>query len=197
MKSDIITALQDGQQALNLLLSDDKTIGNIVSAAQLLIDTSKSGNIIYSCGNGGSMSDAMHFVEECVGNFRKRRSPIGAAVLANDAPYLTCVGNDFGFEEIFGRSLTALGKEGDCILAISTSGNSKNIIHALEVAKAKKIKSIALVGRRNSLVGDIADLEICTPAGVYSDRVQELHIKVIHILIELIERELFPSNYSL
>jgi D-sedoheptulose 7-phosphate isomerase len=141
------------------------------------------------------MCDAMHFAEELSGRYRKNRRPLAASAIS-DPGYLTCTANDFGYEEVFARYLLAHGRAGDCLLAISTSGASPNVIAAAKAARDLGITCIGLTGRRESALGREVDLEICTPAGQFADRVQELHIKVIHILIELVERRLFPENYA-
>ena len=141
------------------------------------------------------MCDAMHFAEELSGRYRLDRKALPASAIS-DPGHISCVGNDYGYGNIFSRYLEAHAKSGDMLLAISTSGNSKNVVVAAEHARKNNIKVICLTGRKDSPLGKIADIEICTPAGKYADRVQELHIKVIHILIELIERGMFPDNYE-
>ena len=141
------------------------------------------------------MCDAMHFAEELSGRYRLNRKAL-AAVAISDASHLSCVANDYGYEQVFSRYVEAHGRAGDCLVGISTSGTSRNVLAAAEAAKAAGVKVIALTGRPGSPLGALADIEICTPAGKFADRVQELHIKVVHILIELIERELFPENYA-
>jgi D-sedoheptulose 7-phosphate isomerase len=135
----------------------------------------------------------MHFAEEWTGRYRKDRVPMAALALG-DASHVTCVGNDFGFEHIFSRQLLALGKPGDLLLLFSTSGNSKNQIRAVEAAKSKKIKTIALLGRDGGALRDMVDLSIIVPAQT-SDRIQEVHIKLVHLVIETVERQLFPDLY--
>ena len=141
------------------------------------------------------MCDAMHFAEELSGRFRKDRPGLAAAAIS-DPGHISCVANDFGYDEIFSRYLESHARMGDALLAISTSGKSPNICRAAKTAKERSVEVIALTGKRGSLLGELADIEICTPGGGFADRSQELHIKVIHILIELIERRMFPKNYS-
>jgi D-sedoheptulose 7-phosphate isomerase len=141
------------------------------------------------------MCDAMHFAEELTGRFRDNR-PGYAALAIGDASHLTCVGNDYGYEQVFARFIQAHGRAGDVLLAISTSGTSKNVVAAATVAKTLGMRIIALTGRAATPLADLADIAIVTPGGKYADRVQELHIKVIHILIELVERRLAPDNYK-
>jgi D-sedoheptulose 7-phosphate isomerase len=160
----------------------------------MLVDTMKSGHNLFTCGNGGSHCDAMHFAEELTGRYRKDRHALGALALG-DASHVTCVSNDYGFEHIFARQVEGLGRPGDMLVGLSTSGNSANVIRAFEMAKKKNIKTVALLGRDGGKLKDLADLAIIVP-GHSSDRIQELHIKLIHIVIEVLERELFPENYK-
>lgn len=196
MVQNIINSLLAAKDGLDLLLKNQDTIFNINQAAQIIINTFENTGTIFSCGNGGSMSDAIHFAEELTGRYRKNRKALPAIAIC-DPGHLTCVGNDYGFEFIFSRYLEAHGRLGDCLIAISTSGSSKNILEVTKYAKANGIKVIGLTGKANSLLAQQADLSICTPAGEFADRVQELHIKVLHIIIELIERHFFPENYIL
>ena len=148
-----------------------------------------------SCGNGGSMCDAMHFAEEWTGRFRKDRSAL-AAVAFSDPSHLTCIANDFGYDEVFAREVEAYGKEGDLLLAISTSGNSPNVLRAVEVARSKGVTTVGLLGKDGGKMRDLVDIPIIVPQATTSDRIQELHIKVIHITIEAVERRFFPENYA-
>lgn len=141
------------------------------------------------------MCDAMHFAEELTGRYRLDR-PALAATAISDVGHLTCVGNDLGYEQIFSRYLEAHGHEGDCLVALSTSGTSKNIVVAAQAAQSLGIHVIVLSGRQSTSLASLATVYICTPTGTFADRVQELHIKVLHILIELIERHFFPENYG-
>jgi D-sedoheptulose 7-phosphate isomerase len=150
---------------------------------------------IFSCGNGGSMCDAMHFAEELTGRYRNDRPAI-AAIAISDPSHIACVGNDYGYQFIFSRYLEAHGRAGDVLLAISTSGSSKNIMEAAQAAKQLNMKIIALTGKNECPLAGLSTIHIPTPAGHFADRVQELHIKVIHILIELIERKIAPQNYK-
>lgn len=195
MRAHIDTALADAADALAQLRDNDTALAAIERAAGILIVSLQTDNRIYSCGNGGSMCDAMHFAEELSGRWRKNRRALGAASIS-DPSHISCVANDFGYEAVFSRYVDAMGRPGDVLLAISTSGTSKNILRACEAAKARQMQIITLTGRLSSAVGAMADADICTPGGEYADRVQELHIKTIHILIELVERRLFPENHS-
>jgi len=186
--------LQQAQSALEQLIINEKSLKSIEAAARLLLDAFAGGGRAFSCGNGGSMCDAMHFAEELTGRFRNDRPGI-AAMAISDPGHLTCVANDFGYDQVFARFLEAHGRKGDVLLAISTSGRSASILNAARTARTLGIGVIALVGRDGTDLGPLADICIATPGGKFADRVQELHIKVIHILIELVERQLHPENY--
>ena len=196
MRENILSALDDAQSALAALIRNESALSSIQTAGALLIKTFEGGGRVYTCGNGGSTSDAMHFAEELAGRFRHNRKGLPAQAIS-DVGHLTCVANDFGYEQVFSRYLDAHGRAGDCLLAISTSGKSTNIVNAAVAAKEIGMTVIALTGQEMSQLGVLADVCIATPAGDFADRVQELHIKVIHILLELIERQFFPENYVL
>lgn len=187
-------ALQEAADSLARLQADAAMLDLIARAGELLADTFVAGGRAYACGNGGSMCDAMHFAEELTGRFRRDR-PGFAALAISDPGHLSCVGNDLGYERVFARFVEAHGRRGDVLLAISTSGTSRNVVAAAETAKQLGLKVIALTGSAGTPVAGLADVAIVTPGGQYADRVQELHIKVIHILIELVERRLTPENY--
>jgi D-sedoheptulose 7-phosphate isomerase len=195
VKTHIKNSLNQSQDMLTAFLSNAENITNIENGARLLIDTLRRRGSIYSCGNGGSMSDAMHFAEELSGRYRKNRGGLSATAIS-DPGHITCVANDFGYEHIFSRYLEANANAGDCLLAISTSGTSKNVIKAIEYAKQNDIHIISLTGPANTAAGRLADCDIPAGPSDFADRVQEIHIKVIHTLIELVEREFFPENYS-
>jgi D-sedoheptulose 7-phosphate isomerase len=169
--------------------STDENMAKIESAIQMIVVAVENGNKIMSCGNGGSMCDAMHFAEELSGRFRGDRKAIPALSIS-DPSHISCVANDYGYEFIFSRYIEALGNTGDILLGISTSGNSANVIKAVESAKAKGIKTIVLTGKTGGNLSEIADLEIRAPHSEFADRAQEIHIKVIHALIDGIERKL-------
>ena len=195
MQEHIRAALGEASTALADLQRNTSTLEAIEAAARSLASSFEAGGCAFSCGNGGSMADAIHFAEELTGRFRRDRRGFPAAAIS-DPGHLTCAANDFGFEAVFARYLESHGRRGDCLLAISTSGKSPNIVRAAETARALGMKVIALTGRERSPLAALADHDIVTPAGEFSDRVQELHIKVIHILIELVERQLAPENYA-
>ena len=159
----------------------------------LLVETYNNGGNAFISGNGGSHCDAMHFAEEWTGRFRKERKPMGALALG-DPSHTTCVANDYGFEHIFSRQLQGLGRKGDLYIGISTSGNSQNVINAIEMAKEVGMKTVGLLGKDGGKMKDLVDLPIIVPAQT-SDRIQEVHIKIIHTVIESVERTLFPENY--
>lgn len=186
-KTDIIRKnFIEAEHILQIFLSDDKNINKISAAGDTMIACLRKGAKIISCGNGGSMCDAMHFAEELTGRFRNDRKAI-AAVSISDPSHITCVANDYGFEFVFSRYIEALGGEGDVLLAISTSGNSKNVIHAISAARKKNMKVVALTGKDGGSIASICDIEIRAPHSEYADRAQEIHIKVIHSLIQYIE----------
>lgn len=194
-KANVLAALNDARDALDALISNEKTIEAVVAAAGLMADAVEGDGKVMSCGNGGSLCDAMHFAEEMTGRYRSNRRPY-AALAISDASHMACVGNDYGYEEVFSRYVEAHGRKGDVLLAITTSGTSRNIVKAAEVALRKGVKVVALTGRDETPITELADVSIVTPAGRWADRVQELHIKCIHILIELIERRLDKQNYE-
>ena len=195
MNQSIISALTEAQRALEALLANESELQKIDRAAQSMIECLTNNGTIFSCGNGGSMCDAMHFAEELTGRYRQNRKGY-AAVSISDPSHLSCVANDFGYEEVFSRYIQSHGAEGDCLVALTTSGNSKNVIKAVEYAQQEGITSIVLSGRVNPDLAAISDLYICTAGGQYADRVQELHIKLLHIFIEQIERHFHPELYS-
>jgi len=187
--------LVEARDALDRLINNTTQLGNIEASASLLIEALEHGRRVISCGNGGSMCDAMHLAEELSGRFRDDR-PAMAAVAISDPSYISCVANDYGYEQVFARFVQGNGSAGDILFAISTSGNSPSVVLAAQAARAKGMKVIGLTGRSQSQLELHADICVCTSAGQYADRVQELHIKVIHILIELVERALQPKNYE-
>jgi D-sedoheptulose 7-phosphate isomerase len=179
----------EAYQVLQNFLSDDDNIKNIVSAGDVMVKSLKKGKKIISCGNGGSMCDAMHFAEELTGRFKDNRDPI-AAISISDPSHISCVSNDYGYEFVFSRFVQALGNEGDVLLAISTSGNSKNVLNAIEAAHKKGMKVIGLTGKDGGKMAELVDVEIRAPHSKYADRAQEIHIKVIHSLMDYIENGL-------
>lgn len=179
--------LTEARTILDEFLQNETQLQNIESAAQLMAESLRNRFKLISCGNGGSMCDAMHFAEELSGRFRKNRKPL-AAVSISDASHLSCVANDYGYDYVFSRYIEAMGQAGDVLLAISTSGNSPNVLLAAEKAKEMGLKVIALTGKDGGKLTSIADVEIRAPKSNYADRAQEIHIKVIHCLILRIEQ---------
>jgi D-sedoheptulose 7-phosphate isomerase len=184
----------EAQSTLIKFASDPAQIEKCGQFSKLLIETYRKGGTVFSCGNGGSHCDAMHFAEELTGRYRKDRRPLAALALG-DASHVTCVSNDYGFKFIFSRTIEALGRSGDVLIGLSTSGNSENVIMAFEAAKAKGVRTVALLGKGGGKLKDLADLAIVIPAET-SDRIQEMHIKLIHTVIETVERDLFPEHYA-
>jgi D-sedoheptulose 7-phosphate isomerase len=189
MKNIFIKEFEESKAVLEQFMSNDSNYELLVKAGLMLTESLKRGNKIISCGNGGSMSDAMHFAEELSGRFRDNRKPL-AAIAISDPSHITCTANDYGFDAIFERFVDGLGKPGDVLFAISTSGNSANVVKAAEKAKEKKMMVIALTGKDGGKLAQLADVEIRAPKSRYSDRVQEIHIKVIHTLIHFIEENI-------
>jgi D-sedoheptulose 7-phosphate isomerase len=187
------TALSEAQTTLNAFASDPEQIQKCEKFSALLTETFRSGGKLFTCGNGGSHCDAMHFAEEFTGRYRKDRAPLGALALG-DPSHVTCVSNDYGFSEIFSRQLIGLARKGDLLVGLSTSGNSENVIRAFTAAKEMGVQTVALLGRDGGKLKSMADLAIVIPAQT-SDRIQEMHIKLIHTVIETVERQLFPENY--
>ena len=181
--------LNEAYRLLKKFTDDKSNINAIESAAALMKDSIKNGGKIISCGNGGSMCDAMHFAEELSGKFREERKSF-PAIAISDSSHITCVGNDYGFDHIFSKFIEGMGKKEDTLLAISTSGNSKNVINAAKYCKENNINVISLTGRDGGELSSYSDIEIRVPHFGYSDRIQEIHIKVIHILILLIEKNI-------
>ena len=186
----IIKAIEESKSGLDKFLNNEVLIGDVQKASELIVKTISQDSKIFSCGNGGSMCDAMHFAEELSGRFRENRRGL-PAISISDPSYLTCVANDFGFENVFSRFMEANSKKGDLLLAISTSGGSKNIIKVCEYCINNDIKVITLTGKEKSEVSNYSDIDICTPNGNYSDRVQEMHTLVMHIIVEVVEDLLF------
>ena len=188
--ADIILAeLNEAQQVLTNFLNNPEHINRIQAAADLMAGAVQNGRKILSCGNGGSMCDAMHFAEELTGRYRNDRPAI-PAIAISDASHISCVSNDYGYNHVFSRYVEALGQPGDVLLCISTSGNSGNVLKAAETARSKGVNVVSLTGKDGGKLAPLSDVEIRVPHLGYADRIQEIHIKVIHILILLIEKSL-------
>lgn len=191
----IRASFEEAAETLQAFRNDPSCIEGVerfVAASRATLD---SGGLLMSCGNGGSMCDAMHFAEEWTGRFRSNRAAL-PALSFSDPSHLSCIANDFGFDEVFARLVAAYGKAGDLLVALSTSGNSPNILRALKVARERGITTVGLLGKGGGPALDLVDIPIIVPHATTSDRIQEVHIKVLHIAIESVERGLFPENYA-
>lgn len=186
-------AFDEAMETLNRFKSSSKNLELVSQGVAHLSKALANGNKVFSCGNGGSLCDAMHFAEELTGRFKGERNPLPAMAIT-DQGHMSCVANDYGNEFIFSRFLEAWGNKGDILLAISTSGNSPNVINAVQVAKKKGMISVGLLGKGGGKLKDQCDLSIVIDSSM-TERIQEMHIKIIHTFIEGIERELFPENY--
>ncbi|HBP22069.1 MAG TPA: phosphoheptose isomerase [Planctomycetes bacterium] len=193
--SHVRASFEEASQVLAAFLADSAQLEAVERFAEAAHATLVAGGKLMSCGNGGSMCDAMHFAEEWTGRFRGNRDAL-PAIAFSDPSQLTCIANDFGYAEVFARSVAAYGREGDLLLAISTSGNSPNVLRAVEVARERGIKTVGLLGKGGGELLEQVDIPIVVPLATNSDRIQEVHIKVIHITIEAVERRLFPENYA-
>jgi len=189
--SDLIRAeLVTARDLLDRFLADPANLAVIEQAARLMASALGQGGKILTCGNGGSLCDAQHLAEELSGRYRQDR-PALAAIALTDASHMTCVANDYGFDHVFSRFIEALGRPNDVLVAISTSGNSPNILRAAEAAKAAGMSIVALTGKDGGKLATLCDVEIRAPHTGYADRIQEVHIKAIHIIILLIEQLMF------
>jgi D-sedoheptulose 7-phosphate isomerase len=193
MNQRILSHFQEAMQTLQRFMEDAEQMNHIDRAAQAMLQAIKADGKILSCGNGGSHCDAMHFAEELTGRYRNHRPGI-AAIAISDVSHISCVGNDYGYDQIFSRYVEAVGRKGDVLLAISSSGNSANVINAIEAAKAKGITVVGLTGKDGGKMAGLVDIEIRAPHSEYADRAQEIHIKVIHSLIDSIEVGLDYTN---
>ena len=183
----IIQELSQAQDVLDRFISNGDNLETVLKAGALFAECVKNDGRIFSCGNGGSMSDAMHFAEELSGRFRDHRPAIGATAIS-DSGHITCTANDYGYDQIFSRYLEGFGNSGDAVLAISTSGNSENILRAAKVAKEKGMTVIGLAGEDGGKLKELCDVCVLVPHSGSSDRIQEIHIKVIHIWVMMIEK---------
>lgn len=179
---------------LQQFIVEEEARGETEKVVKILAETFQNKGKALICGNGGSNCDAMHFAEEFTGRFRKER-PALPAISLSDSSHITCIGNDYGFDYIFSKGVEAFGQEGDLFIGISTSGNSPNVIEAVKVAKERKLKTVALLGKDGGKLKGMCDFEFVIP-GKTSDRIQEIHMMILHIIIEGVERILFPENYS-
>ncbi len=183
----ITDEFREAQNVLEAFIANPENLKSIHDAALLMGEAIKDNHKIISCGNGGSHCDAMHFAEELTGRYRDNRRSL-PAIAISDVSHISCVGNDYGFDHIFSRFIEGMGQSGDVLLGISTSGNSQNIINAVKAAKEKGMKVVILSGKDGGQLAGQADVEVRVPHFGYADRIQEIHIKVIHSLILLIEK---------
>lgn len=199
MNSKIQEALNTASNTLKAFMADEQNTAAIAEIALLIAECYRQKGKVIIFGNGGSMCDAMHFAEELTGRFRKDRQAL-PAIAINDPSHITCVGNDYGFENIFARAVEAYAAPKDVVIGISTSGNSPNIIKALRRAEDLACSTVALLGKDGGKLSGTCDYQIIVPAET-SDRIQEIHTLILHILIEMIEHELFypaesPALYA-
>ncbi|MBI3464332.1 MAG: D-sedoheptulose 7-phosphate isomerase [Planctomycetes bacterium] len=193
MMEHIEAGLAEAANLVNWFRTNQQVLATVQQMAEAIVGCLRSGGRVLTCGNGGSMCDAMHFAEELSGRYRKDR-PALAAMAISDPSHLTCVANDFGFDQVFARGVEAWGRAGDVLIGFSTSGNSPNVVRAVEKARSLPMKVLGLLGRDGGQLRPLCDLAIVVPAQT-SDRIQEIHIKVVHLVIELVERQMFPQNY--
>lgn len=184
--------LRESASVLDVFMNNTDNLATIEKAAMVIVDAIKNNGKVISCGNGGSHCDAMHFAEELTGRYRDNRRSL-PAIAISDASHISCVGNDYGFDYIFSRFVEGMGNQGDVLFGISTSGNSANVIEAAKAAREKGMKVIILSGKDGGKLAEWADVEVRVPHIGYADRIQEIHIKVIHILILLIEKQLLDN----
>lgn len=190
---DLLESYKTSASLLSQFIENEAKQKETERVVKQLVHTFQNGNKVLICGNGGSNCDALHFAEEFTGKFRHERRPLPAISLS-DSSHITCVGNDYGFDYIFSRGVEAYGKSGDLFIGISTSGNSKNIIKAIEKAKVMDMKTCVLLGKDGGKLKGVCDYEFIIP-GETSDRIQEIHMMILHIIIEGVERVMFPENY--
>ena len=185
-------AFEEMQQLLAQFATEEN-FKIIDQCAERIAQSIAAGGKVISCGNGGSMADAMHFAEELSGRFREDRPGL-AAISISDPTHISCVANDYGYEFVFSRFIQALGNPGDVLLAISTSGNSPNVIQAALAAQEKGMTVIALTGKSGGKLSELAHLELRVPHTGYADRIQEIHIKIIHLIIQGIEARILKTS---
>jgi D-sedoheptulose 7-phosphate isomerase len=190
----IEAALAGAANTLEAFRSDAAALAAVTAFVELAHSTLNTGGKLLSCGNGGSMCDAMHFAEEWTGRFRGDRKALPALAFSDPAQ-LTCIANDFGYEEVFARQVSAHGRKGDVLVVLSTSGDSPNIQRALEEAREIGVHTVGLLGKEGGAARALCDVAIVVPSAQTSDRIQEVHITVLHAVIEAVERRLFPDLY--
>ncbi len=191
----IRASFEEAARALQAFLEDPICLEGVGRFADLAHETLAGGGRLLSCGNGGSMCDAMHFAEEWTGRFRSDRAALPALAFS-DPSHLTCIANDFGYDEVFARQVEAHGRAGDLLVALSTSGDSPNVVRALQAARGRGVRTVALLGKGGGAARELADVPIVVPLAATSDRIQEVHIKILHATIEAVERRLYPESYG-
>ena len=193
LQNEIKKSFLAGKNLLDEFIEDDNNFKKIALVCNNIVDSLNKGGKVIISGNGGSLTDAMHFAEEFTGRFRKNRKALPAISLS-DPSHITCVANDFGFDYIFSKGIEAYGKKDDIYIGISTSGKSNNIIKAFETAKELQLSTISLLGKDGGKLKGKCDIEFIIP-GKTSDRIQEIHMFILHTIVEGVERILFPENY--
>jgi len=191
----IRASFEAAAQTLQAFMEDPACLEGVARFVDAADQTLRGGGLLMACGNGGSMCDAMHFAEEWTGRFRSDRQPL-PAIAFSDPSHLTCIANDFGYDEVFARLVAAHGKPGDLLVVLSTSGDSPNILRAIEAAQEREVTVVGLLGKGGGRARSLVDVPITVPLADTSDRIQEVHIKALHITIEAVERGLFPENYG-
>ncbi|MDR1779641.1 MAG: SIS domain-containing protein [Tannerella sp.] len=180
-------SLDEAYRTMERFVADPATAKAIGQAAQMIADALNGGGKVITCGNGGSLCDATHFAEELTGRFRNNRRPL-PAVAINDPAHITCVANDYGYDDIFANYIEAMGVAGDVFIGFSTSGNSENVVRAAERARAKGLKVVGMTRKGANRLSELSDALIAVEHEGYSDRIQEMHILAVHIIIEMTEK---------
>jgi D-sedoheptulose 7-phosphate isomerase len=188
-------ALDEARAVLDAFLADPECAAACAQFVEAAHATLAAGGTLYACGNGGSMCDAMHFAEEWTGRFRGDRRPL-PAVAFSDPGHLTCIANDFGYDQVFARQVRAHCGERDTLVALSTSGSSPNMLEACRAGRDVGATVVGLLGKGGGAMRDLCDVAVVVPLATTSDRIQEIHIKVLHAVIEAVERRMFPDAYA-
>ncbi len=192
LKEQILNSVEDVIRGA-LMLREPVALEFIEQAALIIAESYKNGGKLLVAGNGGSLCDAMHFAEELTGLYRNKR-PALPAIALSDAGHMSCVANDLGYDFVFSRGVEAHGKPGDVLVVLTTSGNSPNLIHAVKAAQERGLKTIAFLGKTGGKIKGTANLEWVVEGFKYSDRIQEVHMAAIHMIIEMVEEELFDAS---
>jgi D-sedoheptulose 7-phosphate isomerase len=190
----IQASLAEAAATLDAFRNDPVAVHATSAFVSAALRTLRAGGLLMACGNGGSLSQAMHFAQEWTGRFRGDR-PALPAMAFSDPTQLSCIANDYGFEEVFARQVEAHGRAGDLLLLLSTSGQSPNVIQAARAARASDVQTVALLGRGGGKLASEVDIPILVPLTTTSDRIQEVHLQILHSVLEAAERELFPESY--